>query len=42
MISMLYMIIAVEKSFGISFGDVKAGDFTTVKDVVDYIEKQQS
>ncbi|MGN0374091.1 MAG: acyl carrier protein [Butyrivibrio sp.] len=34
---LLYLVIAVEESFGIRFDDVGLADFVTVKDVVDYI-----
>jgi acyl carrier protein len=37
-VSMLYMVIAIEEEFGIRFGNVGASDFTTLGDVVDYIE----
>ena len=32
------MVIAIEESFGIVFGDVSMNDFPTVGDVVSYIE----
>ena len=37
-VSVLYMVIAIEESFGIVFGDVSMNDFSTVGDVVSYIE----
>lgn len=37
-VSMLYMVIAIEEDFGIRFEDVGAADFTTIGDVVGYIE----
>ena len=37
-VSVLYMVIAIEESFGIVFGDVSMNDFPTVGDVVSYIE----
>ncbi len=35
---LLYLVIAVEESFNIRFDDVGLADFTTVSDVIDYIE----
>ena len=35
---LLYLVIAVEESFGIQFDDVGLADFKTVSDVIDYIE----
>ena len=42
-IGLLYVVIAVEEFFDISFDDVSVGDFRTVNDVIDYIyrKKQQ-
>lgn len=40
-VGLLYVVIAVEEFFGIRFDDVSFGDFQTVGDVVDYIEKKQ-
>ena len=37
-VGMLYLVIAIEESFGIRFDNVGMGDFTTLGDVVDYIE----
>ena len=37
-VSMLYMVIAIEEDFGIRFENVGASDFTTLGEVVDYIE----
>ncbi len=37
-VSMLYMVIAIEEDFNIRFDNVGASDFTTLGDVVDYIE----
>lgn len=34
---LLYLVIAVEESFGIQFDDVGLADFKTVSDVIDYI-----
>ena len=39
-VGMLYMVIAVEESFGIVFENVSVGDFETLGDVVDYLEKK--
>ena len=39
-VGMLYMVIAIEEYFNLRFDDVAFGDFTTVKDVIDYIEKK--
>lgn len=40
-VGMLYIVIAVEEAFAIRFDDVRFGDFKTVGDVIDYIEKKQ-
>ncbi|MBO4963281.1 MAG: acyl carrier protein [Clostridia bacterium] len=39
-VGILYVVIAIEEFFGIRFDDVTFGDFHTVKDVIDYIEKK--
>ena len=39
-VGMLYVVIAIEEFFGIQFDDVGFGDFNTVRDVIDYIEKK--
>ena len=39
-VGILYVVIAIEEFFGIRFDDVGFGDFATVKDVIDYIEKK--
>ena len=39
-IGMLYLIIAIEQKFNITFENVSMGDFETVKDVIDFIEKK--
>jgi len=39
-VGILYVVIAIEEFFGIRFDDVTFGDFNTVKDVIDYIEKK--
>ncbi len=37
-IGILYIVIAVEETFGIRFDNVSATDFDTIRDVVNYIE----
>ncbi len=37
-IGILYIVIAVEETFGIRFDNVGTTDFATLGDVVDYIE----
>ena len=39
-IGMLYLIIAIEQKFSITFENVSMGDFEIVKDVIDFIEKK--
>jgi acyl carrier protein len=39
-VGVLYVVIAIEEFFGVLFDDVGFGDFSTVKDVIDYIEKK--
>lgn len=39
-VGVLYCVIAIEEFFAIHFDDVGFGDFKTVKDVIDYIEKK--
>lgn len=39
-VSVLYMVIAIEESFGIVFGDVSMNDFETIGDVITYIEEK--
>ena len=39
-VGILYVVIAIEEFFNIRFDDVGAGDFKTVADVIDYIEKK--
>ena len=39
-VGILYVVIAIEEFFGIRFDDVTFGDFNTVKDVINYIEKK--
>ena len=38
-VGMLYTMIIVEETFGITFDNVGMSDFVKVKDVVDHIEK---
>lgn len=39
-VGVLYIAIAIEEFFGVRFDDVGFGDFKTVGDVIDYIEKK--
>lgn len=39
-VSVLYMVIAIEESFGILFDNVSMNDFETLGDVVTYIERK--
>ena len=39
-IGMLYLVIAIEETFNIRFENVSMGDFVTIKDVIDYIQKR--
>lgn len=39
-VGILYVVIAIEEFFNIQFDDVGFGDFDTVKDVIDYIDKK--
>ena len=39
-VGVLYVVIAIEEYFGIRLDDVGFGDFETVKDVIDYLEKK--
>ena len=41
-IGMLYTVISIEELLDIRFDDVGFSDFSTVKDVVDYIERKLS
>lgn len=41
-IGMLYLVIAIEEFFSISFENAEFSDFKTVGDVVDYIEHKQA
>ena len=40
-VGLLYVVIAMETAFDISFDGVSFADFATVKDIVDYIENEQ-
>ena len=40
-VGMLYIVIAIEEFFQVRFDDVNFGDFRTVGDVIDYIEKEK-
>ena len=39
-VGILYIAIAIEEMFNIRMDDVSFGDFKTVRDVADYIEKK--
>ena len=39
-VGMLYLVIDIEESFNIRFENVGIGDFTTLKEVIDYIEER--
>ena len=39
-VGLLYIVIAIEEMFYIRMDDVSFGDFKTVRDVADYIEKK--
>lgn len=39
-VGMLYMVFSIEETFGIRFENVGMGDFKTLGDVVDYLEKK--
>lgn len=41
-VSVLYMVIAIEESFGIEFVGVTMNDFGTLGDVINYIEGKLS
>jgi acyl carrier protein len=38
-VGILYVVVAIEEFFDIQFSGVGFGDFSTVKDVIDYIEE---
>lgn len=39
-VGILYVVIGIEEIFSIKFEDVSFGDFKTVGDVLDYVEKK--
>lgn len=39
-VGILYIVIGIEEFFSITFDNVSFGDFKTVKDVIDYIERK--
>ena len=39
-VGILYIVIAIEEFFDVRFDDVGFGDFKTIGDVIDYIEKK--
>ena len=39
-VGVLYIVIAIEEFFNIEFDNVGFGDFRTLGDVIDYIEKK--
>ena len=41
-VGLLYIVIAVEEFFNISFDDEQFSDFVTVKDVIDYIYSKKN
>ena len=41
-VGLLYIVIAVEELFNVSFENVSFEDFKTVKDVIDFLEKETS
>lgn len=38
-VGLLYIVIAIEESFGVDLSDADFSDFNTVKDVIDYIQE---
>ena len=40
-VGLLYIVIAIEEIFQVSFENTSFENFKTVKDVIDYIEKSQ-
>ena len=40
-VGMLFMVISIEEAFSVSFENVNFSSFVTVKDVIDYIEKNR-
>ena len=41
-VGILFIVIAIEEMFAIVFENVSFGDFKTVGDVLDYIERKQT
>ena len=41
-VGLLYLVIAIEEFFAISFDDQNFNDFKTVSDVIDYIARAQA
>ena len=39
-VGILYIVIAIEEFFNVRFDNVGFGDFKTIGDVIDYIEKK--
>ena len=39
-VGVLYVVIAIEESFGVDLSDADFSDFNTVKDVIDYITER--
>ena len=39
-VGLLYIVIAIEESFGVDLSDADFSDFNTVKDVIDYITER--
>ncbi|MBQ4269914.1 MAG: hypothetical protein IJB97_09750 [Clostridia bacterium] len=40
-IGLLYVVIAIEEFFNVSFDDVSFNDFNTIADVIDFIQSQE-
>jgi acyl carrier protein len=40
-VGMLFLVIVMEETFGVTFDDAGLGDFKTFGDIVDFIEKNQ-
>ena len=38
-IAILYVVVAIEETFSISFGDLGVDDFKTIGDVLDYLDE---
>ena len=41
-VGLIYLVIAIEEAFSISFGDTAFSDFQTAGDVIDYIALNQA